>query len=90
MSKLLNFHTDFTVLVFFALQPFFMFLSHQLVHNPNDVPQRYEDLHADIKNSRRRKHAGMTSCLDESLNNITNTLIETGMWNNTILIFSTG
>lgn len=70
-------------------QPFFMFLSHQLVHNPNDVPQRYEDLHADIKNSRRRKHAGMTSCLDESLNNITNTLIETGMWNNTILIFST-
>ena len=33
---------------------------------------------------------GMVSCLDEAVGNITNTLREQGLWENTLLIFSTG
>ena len=33
---------------------------------------------------------GMVSALDEGIGNITNTFKEKGMWDNTVVIFTTG
>ena len=34
--------------------------------------------------------SGMVSALDEGIGNITNTFKEKGMWDNTVVIFTTG
>ena len=55
------------------------------------MPAHYkEPFKTIIKDDKRLSMAGMLSCLDEAIDNVTNTLKETGMYNNTIIIFSTG
>jgi len=70
-------------------KPMFLYLPYQAVHGPLEVPEKYTDMYPHIKNKKRRTYAGMVSCMDEGLKNITNTLKQTGMWNNTIVIFTT-
>ena len=43
-----------------------------------------------IKEDRRRTYAGMVTAMDEGINEVYEALVETGMWNNTILIFTSG
>ncbi|XP_022088361.1 arylsulfatase B-like isoform X2 [Acanthaster planci] len=70
-------------------KPFFMFFSNQAVHAPLQVPSQYLRQYAHIKNRNRKLYAGMTTCMDEAIGNVTETLQEHGLWNNTVLIFST-
>ena len=78
-------------LCFVFLQPLFLYLPFQAVHAPLQVPAYYkEPFKKIIKDNKRLSMAGMLSCLDEAIDNITNTLKETGMYDNTIIIFSTG
>ncbi|XP_077997294.1 arylsulfatase B-like [Glandiceps talaboti] len=71
-------------------KPLFLYLPFAAVHNPLDVPQEYEELYAGvIDDENRRKKAAMVTCLDDAVNNITKTLMETGLWEDTVLIFST-
>ncbi|XP_077988422.1 arylsulfatase B-like [Glandiceps talaboti] len=70
-------------------KPMFMYLAHQAVHGPLEVPNEYFDLYKNEDVDDIRKiYAAMATCMDEGIGNLTSTLKETGLWNNTLLIFA--
>ncbi|XP_022097134.1 arylsulfatase B-like [Acanthaster planci] len=70
-------------------KPFFLYLAYKNVHSPIQAPGRFSDSYQDsIQIQPRRTYAGMVSAVDESVRNLTRTLKEEGVWDNTIIIFS--
>nr|XP_039270759.1 arylsulfatase B-like [Styela clava] len=70
-------------------KPLFLYLPFQSVHYPMQVPDHYMIPFAHIKDKTRRTYAGMLAALDEAVMNITEHLKTSGMFDNTIIIFST-
>jgi len=75
-------------------KPFFLYLPHQAVHNgiapqPLKAPQEYLDKFSFIKHDGRRRYCAMLSVLDDTIGNLTSALIQTGMYNNSIIVFTT-
>ncbi|XP_072047294.1 arylsulfatase B-like [Amphiura filiformis] len=81
-------------------KPLFLYLSHQAAHTPMEAPERYERdyqlnyphvwnrIYDNKFGTKRKKYLGMVKSLDVSVHVVTETLKETGMWNNTVLIFT--
>ena len=72
-------------------KPLFTYLSYQAVHEPLQVPQAYIE---QLKNEhyvddRRMKFAAMVHAMDEGIGNLTRTYKEHGLWDNTVLLFTT-
>ncbi|GFN78880.1 arylsulfatase [Plakobranchus ocellatus] len=75
-------------------KPLFLYLAHQAVHagnggDPIEAPQAYIDRFPYIKNIKRRMFAGVVSALDDSVGAVYKALQDSGMADNTIIVFST-
>merc|ERR1712137_1116095 len=70
--------------------PLFLYLAFQSVHSPRQVPSSYVDPYVGvISDGVRRNFAGMVSCMDEGIGNVTKALDAKGMLENSVIIFST-
>ena len=73
------------------MQPLFLYLPFTAVHDPMQVPERYQKPYESLDiDDNRRILLGMTTCMDEAINNITQTLRETGLYEDTVIIFMSG
>jgi hypothetical protein len=69
-------------------QPLFLYVAYQAVHSPDQVPQSYIDpYNKTIADPKRRTFAGMLSCLDEGVGNITAALAAAGLEASTLVLF---
>ena len=63
----------------FGAQPLFLYLAYQGVHAPAEVPTSYVDAYSTtIAEPKRRTFAGMLSCVDEGIANVTAALKAAG------------
>jgi len=69
-------------------KPFFLYLPTQSVHEPLQVPKKFEDMYSHIKNKARRVHSGMVTALDAGIGHIVKALKDEGIFNNTIIVFT--
>ena len=69
--------------------PFFIYATYQAVHGPLEAPQKYIDQCQSIPYERRRTFCGMLRAADEGISNITMTLKEKNLLDDTIIIFTT-
>lgn len=71
-------------------KPLFLYLAYQAVHSPAQVPPSYIGPYTHtIANAKRRTFAGMLSCMDEGLGNVTAALKSAGLFDNLITVFTT-
>ena len=66
-----------------------MYAGLQNVHYPLEAPQKYLDYYSWIKDHDRRVFAAMTMALDHSVGRIINSFKAKGIWDNTIVYFTT-
>jgi arylsulfatase I/J len=69
-------------------QPLFYYYCPLVTHTPLQVPQEYSDRFSDEWTWERRQYAGMFAFVDEAIGNITNSLRQKGMWEHTLVVFS--
>jgi arylsulfatase A-like enzyme len=68
-------------------KPLFLYVPFNAVHYPFQVPEKYKEPSANLKEP-RRTYAGMTAAMDEQIGKIITAIDETGRRKNTLIIFS--
>jgi len=69
-------------------KPLFLQYDSKIAHYPLQVPPEYEQKFAHIAYENRRVYHAMIHFLDDQLKNITETMKELGMWENTLMVLS--
>ena len=63
----------------------------QAPHPPFEVDQTYRKPYKNIiKHADRKTVAGMISCMDEAIGNVVDALKETGLYDDSVILFSSG
>lgn len=72
-------------------RPFFLYLAFQSVHAPLQAPDRFMRMYRGKMggDKDRQTVAAMVTAMDEAIGNITQTLNETGMLRDTVMVFTT-
>jgi arylsulfatase A-like enzyme len=71
--------------------PLFLYLAYQAVHSPDQVPWEYRKPYESVwpLNPKRQTYAGMLTAADEGIGNVTRALQDAGLWDDTLVIFTT-
>lgn len=69
-------------------EPLFLYLAYQAVHDPDEVPDKYRKPYEHME-KKRATYAGMLSAADEGIRNVTDALKASGMWDDTVVVFTT-
>jgi len=69
-------------------EPFFLYAPFNAPHTPLQATRKYTDRFAHIKDERRQVYAAMVSALDDAVGEILKKLRETGLEQNTLVVFA--
>ena len=67
------------------MMPMWAFLPEN-THSPLQVPEEYEN--ASMADGNRRTYYGMAHFVDEAIKNVTQQLKDSGLWDDTLILFS--
>jgi arylsulfatase A-like enzyme len=70
-----------------AAEPFFLYLTFNAVHTPQQVPEKYLARFASIQDDKRRKMAAMLSAMDDAVAGVLQAVRDKGLENNTLIFF---
>ncbi len=70
-----------------ADKPFYLYLTFNAPHTPYQAPQDYIDRYRHIAEPTRRIYAGMVTCLDDEIGRVVAALDQTGLRDNTLILF---
>ncbi len=68
-------------------KPFFLYLAYNAPHGPLQATEKYLKRFEHIKNPKRQTYAAMVSAVDDGVGNLLDKLTETGILDNTIIVF---
>lgn len=71
--------------------PLFQYLAFQAVHCPNQVPMKYIDMYVNYSgwDDQRKVYGGMLTAADEAIGEVIQAYRQAGIWNDTLVIFTT-
>ena len=72
-----------------AAVPLYIYLAWNNVHSPCEAPDNYLAVNSEIKDHGGQGLAGMLSALDDQLTDVIDGFKAKGIWDNTLMIFST-
>ncbi|XP_013411686.1 arylsulfatase I-like [Lingula anatina] len=70
--------------------PLYLYMAFQLPHEPLQVPAEFEGLYDNMPNGKRKTYLAMVSALDAAVAKIHQALDDNGMFDNTVIVFSSG
>eukprot|EP00939_MAST-03C_sp_MAST-3C-sp1_P005139 g5139.t1 len=72
-----------------STSPLFLYLALHNTHAPVEAPERFVNMYPDVEDEEERTFLAMVSVVDESVRNVTDALKRSGMWNNSIVVWTT-
>ncbi|MFC2112523.1 sulfatase [Bacteroidota bacterium] len=69
-------------------EPFFLYLAYNAPHTPAQADRKYDEIYSHLEPEPYRIYAGMVSSLDENIGKVLDKLDETGLSENTLVVFA--